>query len=268
MEKDRFKNKAATAQMIAKACAQAKPNRIGAKMIVSTLPETFVFTKTIQVPKNDKGNYNEVIAQEAAQYLPLPLNSLYLDYQPLIVHPNQSTIDLLVVATPKNLVDDYVEVARLAGLELLALETKPLAVGRALIPSNNTGGTMIVEIGTEVTRLSIWDGNKIRLSTTVGIGKNQLTKVGQKEVDTSMILPIVEEIIGTIKYHQNRELGAKTIEKILLCGSGATFSGIDKLLAEQTKLKTAIATPLLASKEQLGTEFVTAYGLALRQENE
>ena len=46
LERDSFKNKAATANLIKEACRKAKPFPIRAKKIVSALPETFVFSKT------------------------------------------------------------------------------------------------------------------------------------------------------------------------------------------------------------------------------
>ena len=267
LEHDHFKNKKQAGEIIKQACAKAKPYPIQAKKIVSALPETFVFSKTIQMPKMKMGEYKDAVPIEAAQYLPIPAAEVYLDFQVLISHPDDSLVDILLVASPRHLIDEIVEVTRLAGLELLALETKPMAGGRALLDNKTKIGLMIIEIGSEVSRISIWEGNNIQLVSTVSVGKNEIEKQlakdnGKKDV----LLPIVEEIFEAIKYHQNRGYKPKPIEKLLLCGSGAGFSGIEKFFTERTKIKSETAKPLITGKTLLGTGFVTAIGLAMRQE--
>lgn len=285
LEKDSFKNIAATANLIKEACRKAKPHPIKATKIISALPETFVFSKTIQMPKMSEKEYAKAVPIEAAQYLPIPIEEVYFDYQILISHPDESLNDILIVASPKKLVDNYVEMTSLAGLELIALETKPLAVGRAVSSGAPISGSVVVEIGTEIARVSIWDNGSIRLTTTVAIGKNQILE-SVKAIDPSFkeIDPIInerdfteysqtlgqisEEIVSAIKYHQNRDYKPKPIEKILLCGSGAKIKNIDQFIEKKTKLKTEIVTPNVKGNDKLGTEFITAFGLALRSEYE
>lgn len=285
LEKDSFKNKANTATLIKNACRKALPSPIKARKIVSALPETFVFSKTIQMPKMTDSEYAKAIPIEAAQYIPIPIEEVYIDHQILIVHPEEALVDVLIVATPRKLVDDYVEMTKMAGFELVALETKPLAVGRAISASAQLDGSIIVEIGTEISRISIWDDNNIRLNTTVTAGKNQILEnlqslghdiKGEKVSINENIFSemsqtlstISDEIINAIKYHQNRDYKPKPISKIFLCGSGAKISGIEKFIARETKIKTEITKPNLIGNAKLGTEYTTAFGLALRNDHE
>ncbi|MFA5926796.1 MAG: pilus assembly protein PilM [Patescibacteria group bacterium] len=267
LERDHFKDKKATAQLIAKACEEAKPASIKARKIVSALPETFVFSKTIQLPKMEEGEYEKAVPMEAAQFLPIPIEHVYLDFEVLITRPDQPLADILIVASPKRLVEEYVEVAQLAGFELTALEPKALAVGRALLPHDFTEGVLIAEIGTEITRISIWDGNKLRLTTTVSAGNNQIAE-STKAGDFHHLLPIIDEVVTAIRYHQNRDYQPKPISKILLCGSGACIPGIDKIFENESKIKVEIARPQLHGEDELGPEYTTAFGLALRGEYE
>lgn len=278
LERDRIKDKAATANLIKEARLKAKPNQIRAKKIVSTLPETFVFSKTIQVPKMPLRELNLAVPNEAAQYLPIPVEDVYIDYQVLITHPDEALIDVLIAAAPKRLVDDYVEMAKMAGLELYALETKSIADGRALInEKKQKDAAVIVHIGTEVSRISIWDKGKIRLSTTVGIGKNQLTATSgdiandKLELESGKNLTleaetdkIIEEIIESIRYHQNRGYKPSKITEIIICGSGALISGIEKYITKKTQITSSIAKPAQDVKTKVDPVFSTAYGLALR----
>ncbi|MCL5410681.1 MAG: pilus assembly protein PilM [Patescibacteria group bacterium] len=285
LEKDSFKNKAHTATLIKDACRKALPSAIKATKIASALPETFVFSKTIQMPKMSEGEYAKAIPIEAAQFLPIPIEEVYIDHQVLIAHPEDALVDILIAASPRKLVDDYLEMTKLAGFELAALETKPIAVGRAIKSSMPLDGSLIVEIGTEISRISIWDNNSIRLSTTVATGKNQIVEnlraIGHNETadkisikenefpDLSQTLQsISDEIINAIKYHQNRDYKPKPVKKILLCGTGAKISGIDAYISKETKIAAEIVKPNLKGGASLGTEFITAFGLALRNEYE
>lgn len=263
LEKDHFKNIEKTADTIKQACQKAKPNKISARKIVSALPETFVFSKTIQMPKMTKQEYDKSIPIEAAQYLPIPVEEVYIDYQVLINHPDESLSDILVVASPKKLVDDYVAMTKLANLELLALETKPIAVGRAIANSRKLNSCVIAEIGTEVTRIAIWEDNSLRLTSTVPTGKNQLSMAGA----IGSVTNITEEIINDIKYHQTRDYKPKPIERIYICGSGAQIDSISDLIEKEVKLETEIFSPELIGNK-LGTEHITSCGLAMRGEME
>lgn len=279
LERDHFKNKEKTATLIRDACKKAKPLPISTRKIVSALPETFVFSKTIQMPKMSQEDYAKSIPMEAAQYLPIPVTDVYLDFQVMIVHPDEPLVDILLVAAPKKLVDEYVEVTKLAGLELSALETKPIAVGRAVAASAPLKGACVIEIGTEITRLSIWDNNNLRLSTSVPLGKNQIegslgheynksATISNSVATSALLSPLPQEITNSIKYHNNRDYHPSPIQNIYLCGSGAKISGIAEYIQKATNISTQIIQPNIREKDKIGTEFITAFGLALRNDLE
>lgn len=272
LEKDSFKNKAATANLIKEACRKAKPNPISAQKVISALPETFVFSKTVQMPKMSDKEYLNAIPVEAAKYLPIPVEEVYLDYQVLITHPDDPLADIIIVASPKKLVDEYVEVIKMAGFELAALETKPIAVGRGVAMSQALNSSAIIEIGTEISRLSIWDKQNIRLIVSINNGKNHIVENLNGSADplalrgSPALIDIVSETINAIKYHQNRDYKPNSISNILVSGSGAKIPGLAEFLSEEIKIPTQVVLPKLSGKFQLGPEFITCYGLALRNE--
>ncbi len=283
LEQDRIKDKEAVANMIKEARRKSKPHSIKSPGIVTALPENFVFSKTIQVPKMTEKELLTAIPNEAALYLPVPLESVYIDFQILTIHPEENLMDVLIAATPKKLVDDYVEMAKLAGLKLLALETKPIAVGRAIIPDKSKEGTVIVHIGTELTRISIWDKGKIRLITTAATGKNKIiegvsgitgkaTKIDKikiksedKEHIKPIIQPIIDEVLESVRYYQNRGYKPSKISKILVCGSGGLLAGMDKFIESELKIKTEIAKTKIKTSIEIKPNYMTAFGLAMRE---
>ena len=283
LDKDTIKNKAKVANMIKEAMRKAKPHSIRANKIVTALPETFVFSKTIQVPKMGPKELTVAIPNEAAQYLPMPIVEVYIDYQVLVTHPEENRMDILVAAAPKRLVDDYVEMAKMAKMELAALETKPVAVGRALIPEKSNEGIAILHIGTEISRISIWDKGDIRLITTVSTGKNKLleslgmvnksteeiSKISlDEEKKLNLMLPlnsIIDEVAEAIRYHQNRGYKPSPIKHIELCGTGALITGIDKIIESEIKIKTEVSSSQFNLRDSLHPQYLTAFGLSLRE---
>lgn len=283
LEKDRIKDKARAANMIKEARRKATPHQIKARRIVSTLPETFVFSKTIQVPKMSLKELDVAIPNEASQYLPIPLSEVYVDYQILMDHPSEPVTDVLVAAAPKKLVDDYFEMAKMADLELVALETKPIAIGRAIIPDKTPDAYLIVNIGSEISRLSIWDRGEIRLATTAPLGKNHILesmsttlpgikKISAVEINDKtkpeidiLFSGLIDEVFEAVKYHQNRDYKPGAIKEIMLCGSCAQIKGIDKYMSDATKIKSHIAKPKYKVNIEIGPQFITSFGLALRE---
>lgn len=281
LDRDRIRDKAATANMIKEACRKASPRPIKARKIVTALPETFVFSKTIQVPKMSSRELDTAVPNEAAQYLPIPLSDVYIDYQILSTHPEESLMDVLVAASPKKLVDDYVEMAKMADLELAALETKPIATGRAII-RDKTKSIAVVHIGTELTRIAIWDRGNIRLVTTASSAKNQILekiysiKPGIKDIseinlnsdqETFGVVfnEIIDEVLDAIRYYQNRSYKPNPIDYIEICGSAAKIKGVDNYFSKATKIQSKVSSPLITNKKTLEPQFIPALGLALRK---
>ncbi len=281
LDRDRIRDMSAASNMIKEACRKATPHPIRAKKIVTALPETFVFSKTIQMPKMSDKELATAVPNEAAQYLPIPITEVYVDFQILSTHPDEALMDVLVAASPKKLVDDYVEMAKMAGMELAALETKPIATGRAII-KDKTNSIVIVHIGTELTRIGIWNKGNIRLVTTASVGKNQIVEKvssivpGIKEVTdinlkeqasapAAAFNEIIDEVLDAIRYHQNRSYKPGPISEIEICGSAANINGIEDYFAQQTNIKCIVSAPNITNVKNLDPQFIPSLGLALRK---
>jgi Tfp pilus assembly PilM family ATPase len=167
---------------------------------------------------------------------------------------------------------------KMAGFELIALETKPMAVERAVLAAASPrGAAVIIEIGTEISRVIIWDGN-IRLITTVNIGNNQLKDaLGTSNFNNSnlashdSLAPAINsfcnEIVNAIKYHQTRDHKPRPVTEIVLCGSGAEVPGMSEKIESALKIKTIRVLPRVEGNEKLKTSFITAVGLAMRPDD-
>ena len=294
-------DKVALATAIRKALDEAQPKRITSRYAVSGLPESRVFTKVIEMPAMQEEELAEAVPYEAGRHIPIPTEETYLDWAPLGLS-NSKTIDVLVIGAPKILVEIYLEIFRNAGLELIALETKPIAAGRALTQSSESEPILILDIGAEATGISIFDQGNIKFTYTTPHGGNTLTKavahfmkisIEQAEKlkrehglrkDTAegakileaigpILKDIIDEINNAIKFFQNRAGAAAKIGQIRLCGGGAKTPQLANYVNQSTGIKTDIGNPLINlnrgsikkfPQEDL-TRYTTAIGLALRE---
>jgi len=285
--REHIKDKEALASAIAQA---VKEHKIRAKAVVSALPESLVFTKILELPLIEPQALEYTIPNEVAGYIPLEPNQAYLDYQ--VINQSEKGYEVLTVAAPKTLVDEFIETIRLAGLSLICLETKPLANSRALLPKNSKEPFLIVDLGALATSLTIHDGQAIRFTATLPIGgklfserialaQNISFEEAEKIKKTSglkdpkiahtlehALVPLIDEMAGGLKYFQKHE-GQIKLLKILLTGGGAAMPGLDRLIEEKIGLKTERGNPWRMIKnpppDQKSTLFTASIGLAMRQ---
>ena len=284
-------------QTIQTALKTAKP-KISEKTAVSGLPESKVFTKVIQVPKMTDEELETALPYEAARHIPLPQNEIYLDWKNL-GEGAKDTLDILIVAAPKFLVENYLSLFKQIGIELIALETKPIAASRAIIKKDEKQTILILDIGAEATGISIFDSESIKFTYTIPHGGNTLTKniastlkiseeqaekfkreVGFKKDSHPEIIKamepimndIIEEINNAIKYYESRTTPRREIAEIRICGGGALTPKIADYVHQNVGKKTIIANPFInlnpggpsLPQEQI-LRLTTAVGLALRE---
>ncbi len=300
IKKDKIKDQKAIIQAIKKACEQSKINPIKTKKVISLLPETLVFTKIIEIPKEmPKKEIAEALKFEIDESIPFSFEEIYMDWHILktpITNQNKKTKILLLV-TQKKVVNDYVDTFLKADLEPIALEIQPSAVTRALIKKDSLKGILIADIGALATGITIYDQGSIQLTCSVLHGGEDFTnaiasnlKIDPQEAEKIKLNPekpeildqiqkaiyplletIAKEIRRSIKYYQDNS--KSEIKKIFLCGGGANLPGLTSYFSDKTKIKTEIGNPwvnittypLKAVPKIKATTYTSVIGLALRE---
>lgn len=99
------------------------------------MPETKTFIKLIEIPLVENKKIKETIEQEICQHIPLVKEDMYFDWQIIkkITKNNEQKIQILIGATPKNIVDSYADILKKAGLNPLIFEIEACAITRNLI---------------------------------------------------------------------------------------------------------------------------------------
>lgn len=284
--KDQISNLDQFTEAVQKLLQGGSPGPIKAKAAVAALPESFIFTRIIQLPNLPPHELQKAIPYEVGQFLPIPVEEVYFDYTPLALHPDKSQIDAALFAAPKLLVDNLVTTLHNCGLELYALETKSTAITRAFLPTHTIEPVLIIEIGSESTRLTVVDHGDVWLTASLNMGEGQLVKaiadkLSKPEAEvlpylaahgsdasaatlSSVVAPIIQEIVSVTRYHESRDFNAGKIHRAILTGQGAAIPGLVSALLGGMHIKGELGTPLVTGVNSIDPRYSVALGLSMR----
>ena len=93
---------------------QMSYGKITASRVAVSLPVSKVFTRTLQLPPMEDSDLAEAVRLEAEQYIPVPLSDLYIDYE--IIESDKEKIDVLMVASPRAIVDSFMKLFEIMNL--------------------------------------------------------------------------------------------------------------------------------------------------------
>ena len=209
---------------------------------------------------------------------------------------------VLLVAAPKKVINIYVEIAELAGLELASIETESVAMGRAMFRSTGKKDLVMLDFGANSTDMSIMSDGYLVFSQSIAIGSDSLTqsivnkfnfeysraeefKRNYGLVPTvlegkiySVLSPIMEslmiEIQRGVEFYKNKTMSSAPNEYILN-GDGALLPGLSEYVAKSLGVTTQVSTPWnnisVNSKfkdivTKSGPSYSVAIGLSLKDE--
>lgn len=281
--------------------------RIEEKEVVAALPESKVFTRVIDdLPYLSDSELPSAIKYASEEFIPMPVTEVNLYWQVLSrtspKEKNTRTV-VLVVASPKNVVNKYVKVLTMAGLKPKALETEVIAVTRSLVSNNPySPTTLIVQMGATTTDLAVVSNGLILLTRSISTGGLALTRTLAQHFNFELnqaeeykkvyglledqlegkvyetLQPIVDIILGEVRRVIQAFDGKhpqSQIKRIVLSGGGAKTPGLVIYFANKLGLEVQEADPwYFVAKEKsvvtkLSTEaplYSVAVGLALREE--
>lgn len=258
LNKDGIQKKQEIAKIIAQATTISKPHKIRAKIVASGLPESLVFTKTLDMPKMEDKEITKNIPFQAKDFLPLPIEETYIDWQKVGILPS-GKIEVIVVATPKTIVDSIIETVKLAGFELLGLDTKPVSLTRALVPEDDVSGYLILDIGAQTSSITCYDQGTIKLTSTIACGGEKI-----RQAPSEGLKIISNEVLHSVKYYQTRIGQAQVFRKIILAGGGANLPDVPRIIEDLLKIRTEIGKPV-ANIKDYNPKFASALGLAMKE---
>lgn len=274
-----------------------KAGEIKAREINMSVPIFSSFLTVMELPQMSESEVISAVQFEAKKYVPVPLDSVIIDWS-LIGTSADGKILILLVAIPKDLVNEYTNIAREADLKLLTIELETISAARALI-GNDPVPAVLMDIGSRDTTISVVDNGFLRISHSIEASGEDLTRAlanslniswrraeelkkenGLKIMDnnsqiTSVLTPLLNIIIDATQniidiYFSKTK---KKIEKLIIYGGVSKMPGFAEYLNSRLKMDVVIGAPFsrIAYPEKLkpvideiGHEFTIAIGLALK----
>lgn len=261
----------------------------------------------IELPDVAANNLDKIIPLEARKYIPVPISEVELDWWVIPKHqgegatstPGKKTIEVLVVAIHKEVVNQYNEISKASGLKTEFFEIETFSAIRAVY-EGDLAPVVILDIGAGTSKLAVVDYGVVRLSHTISKGSQDITtalsrsldvdfaraeqikrEVGLMEKETDgKIVSIMNTITDYIFSEVNKVIVIyqqkyrRSVSKIVLIGGGALLKGIletaDKSFEVPVTLGHAfgkVEYPAFLDKvlKEIGPSFAVAVGLAVRQ---
>lgn len=242
---------------------------ITTRRVAMAIPAYRTFTRAISLPSLKPKEVNDAVQLEAEQYIPLPLEELYLDYT--ILKSDKDTTEAFAVAVPRKIVDSYLELAKIAGLEAMVIETT-LGGGARLFAADRQSDlpSVIVDFGSLSSDISIYDKTVLVTGTVQGGGsvftESIRTKLGvtqteagiiknryglglskkQREIQNALdptLKQIVKEISRMIRYYEERYGTSRPITQVVALGGGANMPGLTDYLTNALRLAVRSCEP-------------------------
>lgn len=277
-----------------------KASGTGLRTAAVAVPTSSVITRTMPMPAPFGEDEIEASIQiEASQYIPFPLEEIYLDFQSRgLPAKGGDTQEVMLVASRKENVDLREEVLREAGLKAAIVDVEAYALENAFaLLGRPAGPTALVDIGAAITTLYVVQDQSVVFAREQPFGGNQLTQaiadtyglsreraeLAKRSGELSEDYP--NTILAPFKQTAAEQIGNalqfffssshyNAVANVVLVGGGAMVSGIDQVVSELLGIPAVVGNPF----EQMGSGsrvnrrsllrdaplFAVACGLALR----
>ncbi len=247
--------------------------QITSKYANISLPVDKTFTTIMDMTAMPEAELAAAIPYEAQKYVPVPIDEVVLDWSIIpkttsdsaatdgikpaeIPGMQKNPVQILVVAVPKDIINNLTKVAKLAGLEVLALEQEAFSLTRALV-GNDSGTYLIADFGRQGTDLIVVEQGLIRLSHGL--------EAPAKEV----LLMEIDRIVNLYQMRYNKKVGT-----CVLTGGRAAQKEIVDFLSSKLKIQVRLGDPLARVEhltnlgpitQELGLQLAVSIGLAMRE---
>ena len=232
-----------------------------------------VIVKKISVQSATEEQLQETIHFEAEQYIPFDINDVNLDFQILGENENNpNQMNVLLVAAKKEMVNDYISLAEMAGLDPRIIDVDAFALQNLFelnYDPNANENIALIDIGASKTSLNILKGDNSVFMRDVSLGCGQINQKIATLIDCSVeeaeaikfgessdkISPEdLSEIISAVVADWCTEIRRALdffystypddqIKKIILSGGGGNIQELRQLLAVETSAEVSTINP-------------------------
>jgi type IV pilus assembly protein PilM len=159
------------------------------KDVVCSISGNSVIIRKIVLPTMPQEELEDQISWEAEQYIPFDINDVNMDFQILSPDSNDpSKMNVLLVASKKDIINDYVSVFSEAGMNLSVVDVDSFAIQNAFEANYDYSSEDIialVNIGASIMNINVIKDGITLFTRDVQMGGNLYTEEIQKQIGLS-----------------------------------------------------------------------------------
>ena len=265
--------------------------------VVLGVPTGRTFSRTFTIPASSEGKLADAVEIEVDQYIPIPIGSLYVDYE--VIARTKDELTIVMSAVPRTLIDNCTTALTAAGLQPIMIEPSINSVARVLEATEEGHlTTLIIDIGPASTDIAVLEAGAIRVTGGLGIGGNTFTidiakkmnvalenahqlkvlnglSAGPRQAKiTAALQPslqrVLSEVRKVIRYYNERLTDDRKIEQVLVVGGGSNVPGIGDFFTNELLMPARVASPwqkldfgtLPQPSKQFRPRYIAVAGLA------
>jgi type IV pilus assembly protein PilM len=274
------------------------------KEVACSISGNSVIIRKIVLPAMSAEELEDQITWEAEQYIPFDINDVNIDFQilsPDVVDP--SKMNVLLVASKKDIINDYVVVFNEAGLQLSVVDVDSFAVQNSFEINHEVKAedvNALVNIGASVMNINVVKNGITLFTRDVQMGGNLYTEEIQKqmgvgsseaesmkklveETQDSELISVIAKVNETITQEIRRSLdfynstaNEDRVTAVFLSGGCSKVHKIDSAIAEKLGLHVEKINPFAKLKynekdfdpeylQEIGPFMAVTVGLAIRR---
>ena len=274
------------------------------KDVACSISGNSVIIRKIILPAMSPEELEEQITWEAEQYIPFDINDVNIDFQilsPDVVDP--SKMNVLLVASKKDIINDYVVVFNEAGLQLSVVDVDSFAVQNTFEINHDIKPEEIialVNIGASVMNINVVKNGITLFTRDVQMGGNLYTEEIQKQMgvgstDAESMKMLVHEtfdpelvsVIGKVNENITQEIRRSLdfynstanddrVTGVYLSGGCSKIYNLLKAINEKLSLPVEMINPFAKLKysekdfdpeylQEIGPFMAVTVGLAIRR---
>ncbi|MBI2353480.1 MAG: type IV pilus assembly protein PilM [Deltaproteobacteria bacterium] len=277
---------------------------IKVKDVACSISGNSVIIRKIMLPAMPTEELEDQIAWEAEQYIPFDINDVNMDFQILSPDSTDPTrMNVLLVASKKDIINDYVAVFNEAALHLSVVDVDSFTVQNAFEANHDAGPDEVlalINIGASVMNINIVKSGGTLFTRDVQMGGNLYTEEIQKqmglntpeaesmkmlarETGNSELMDVIAKVNETITQEIRRSLdfynstaNEERITRIFVSGGCSKVCNLLDAISEKLGLPVEMIEPFAKLKynekdfdpeylAEIGPLMAVTVGLAIRR---
>ena len=249
---------------------------IKTKGVACSISGNAVIIRKILLPTMPSEELEDQITWEAEQYIPFDIKDVHVDFQ--ILGPDSidpSKMNVLLVASKKDIINDYISVFADAGMTLSVMDVDSFAVQNAYeINSDPTDDVVaLINVGASIMNINIVKGGATLFTRDVQMGGNLYTEEIQKQLSVSgeqaetmkmvvaksgnqALLDVVDrvnetlsqEIRRSIDFYNSTAANEYRIARVCMSGGCSKMHNLQSFVQQRLGLNVEILNPFKSIK--------------------